>query len=126
MFLVCHYRLWLVKREAKPLSIYLRGFIGQCCFQSTHPLILLKRGTVTVSKRKRDECARNLRYMCTVSVILCLLGVSGVSGAVEGPLLPFCIHIYDINTNKHIQRSAVSLCMHRFLSFTSPVYVLTW
>lgn len=34
-----------------------------------------------------------------------MLGVCGVSGAAEGPRLPLWIHVYDMNTNKHKQRS---------------------
>lgn len=53
-------------------------------FQSTHPLTLLKSGTVTVSKRVRDMSTREV---CGVSecsrVCMCVfVGACGVSGSV--------------------------------------------
>lgn len=65
LLLVGHYKCsWLTGTKT---IVYFseRIYIGQWCFQSTHPLTLLKSGTVTVSKRKSYEYVRWLWYLCT-------------------------------------------------------------
>lgn len=86
--------VWFPSTAAAPTSVqepnitavsWLKGcwgwLWGHYCFQSTHPLTLLKSGTVTVSKRQSDTSLREVRgalvFMCVavytcVSIFRCL------------------------------------------------------
>ncbi len=74
------------------------------CFQSTHPLTLLKSGTVTVSKRLSDMSTREVCGVC-MRVCLCVcmcvfVGACGVSGSASQWVHLLCFNVYVINTNR--------------------------
>lgn len=61
-----HAPLWSQQLHTEGYGLVERAlyWVTAACFQSTHPLTLLKTGTVTVSKRLRDMSTREVCGVC--------------------------------------------------------------
>lgn len=103
-----HAPLWSQQLHTEGYGLVERAlyWVTAACFQSAHPLTLLKTGTVTVSKRQRYEYAGSLWCMC-VSVCVCMcvfVGACGVSGSAWQYMYSFYIHVHVIDTTHCIKK----------------------